>query len=143
MDENNILLPVLLDCDVEPVIEKILAPLKLPRDVLAAPSEIETVWNNFYTILPKVHLAYRDELLARMVVSVRVGLFSSAINEIWNLTILALRQRVKKFGYAEAKSFLKKDIDETYLKDIKDHELLDICVKLGLLGEKEYARFNN
>ena len=135
---KDLILPGLSDCNSEPMIQSILSQLNLPRSVLANPENIEIVWDGFKTILPNVHPEYRDELLARMVIAVRVGLFPGAINEIWNLTIIALRTRIKKFGYSEAKSFLKRDIDEAILKDIKDHELLDTCVKLGLLGERDY-----
>jgi hypothetical protein len=132
------LIPSLEDCDSEPIIARILQPLGLPRDVLAAPKDIGRVWNNLPDLLNDVHSNYRNALLARTIVALRVGLFPSAINELWNLVILALRGRIRKFGYKEAKPFTNRDIDDSSIGDLKDHELLDICVKLGLLSAEDY-----
>lgn len=112
--------------------------MNIPRDVLASPMDISITWRNLSELLHNVHEDYRNEFLARLVISVRVGLFPSAVNEIWNLTIIALQDRIRFFGFNEAKYFLKKDFDEKILRDLKDHELLDICVKLGVLSERDY-----
>jgi len=121
-------LPNFNECDTEPIITNLTASLGIPRTVLAEQEEISIVWASLRKILENVKVEYRHELLARMVVSIRMGLFSAAVNDMWNTTILALRQKVKNFGYSEASSFLKRDINEKKLAEIRDKDLIDICV---------------
>ncbi|MBT2740541.1 hypothetical protein [Bacillus sp. ISL-77] len=129
--------------DIEPVINSLTTSLGIPREVLASERDIKRVWVTLKETLEDVKLEYRHELLARMVVSIRVGLFSSAVNDMWNTTILALRQKVKSFGYQEAATFLKRDIDEKVLNQIRDKDLIDICVSLGFLDNDAYFFINN
>ncbi|MER0465628.1 hypothetical protein ABR330_02795 [Bacillus cabrialesii subsp. cabrialesii] len=129
--------------DLEPVITSLTTSLGIPREVLASERDIKRVWVTLKDTLEDVKLEYRHELLARMVVSIRVGLFSSAVNDMWNTAILALRQKVKSFGYQEAATFLKRDIDEKVLNQMRDKELIDICVSLGFLDNDSYFFINN
>ncbi|MBW3700776.1 hypothetical protein PQS34_03810 [Bacillus altitudinis] len=141
--EEPIVLPELVECDTEPVITQLTSSLGIPRNVLAEPNEIATVWPHLKPTLEKIKPQYRHELLARMVVAIRVGLFSSAVNEMWNTTILALRQKVKNFGYKEAASFLEKDINEEVIKELRDKDLIDFCVELGFITDDSYFFLNN
>lgn len=129
--------------DIEPVIQNLTSSLGIPREVLATERDIKRVWFSLKDTLEDVKLEYRHDLLARMVVSIRVGLFSSAVNDMWNTAILALRQKVKSFGYSEAASFLKRDIDEKVLNQMRDKELVDICVSLGFLDDDAYFFVNH
>lgn len=129
--------------DLEPVLASLTDSLGIPREVLATERDIKRVWSTLKDTLEDVKLEYRHELLARMVVSIRVGLFSSAVNDMWNTAILALRQKVKSFGYREAASFLKRDIDEKVLNQMRDKDLIDICVSLGFIDEDAYFFINN
>ncbi|MEH7051647.1 hypothetical protein [Bacillus pseudomycoides] len=135
-------LPNFNDCDTEPIISSLTSSLGIPRTVLANQEDIEIVWVNLRRTLENVKLEYRHELLARMVVSVRMGLFSAAVNDMWNTAILALRQKVKNFGYSEASSFLEREINEKKLKEIRDKDLIDICVELGFLDDDSYFFIN-
>lgn len=105
-------LPDFAECDTESIITSLTTSLGIPRNVLATQQDIKTVWSNLRSTLENVKLEYRHELLARMVVSIRIGLFSAAVNDMWNTAILALKHKVKNFGYSEAASFLKRDINE-------------------------------
>ncbi|WP_077210740.1 hypothetical protein [Bacillus dakarensis] len=136
-------LPEYSATDIEPVIQSLTSSLGIPREVLATERDIKRVWISLKDTLEDVKLEYRHELLARMVVSIRVGLFSSAVNDMWNTAILALRQKVKSFGYSEAASFLKRDIDEKVLNQMRDKELIDICVSLGFLDDDAYFFVNH
>ncbi|MEH7887005.1 hypothetical protein V7654_22135 [Bacillus sp. JJ1609] len=135
-------LPDFRDCDTEPIINSLTASLGIPRTVLASQEDIGIVWSNLRKILENVKIEYRHELLARMVVSIRMGLFSAAVNDMWNTAILALRQKVKNFGYSEAASFLERDINEKLLSEIRDKELVDICVELGFIDDDSYFFIN-
>jgi hypothetical protein len=140
---DKITLPALADTNSEDIVTSITTSLGFPRTVLASHDDIENVWGNLVRQIDKVKLEYRHEMLARMVVSIRVGLFSSAVNEMWNTTILALRDKVTNFGLDEANQFLSTTLDEKKFKELKDKELLDICVELGLLGEDSYFFLNH
>ncbi|SLB12424.1 Uncharacterised protein [Mycobacteroides abscessus subsp. massiliense] len=136
-------LPDFAECDTESIITSLTTSLGIPRNVLATQQDIKTVWSNLRSTLENVKLEYRHELLARMVVSIRIGLFSAAVNDMWNTAILALKHKVKNFGYSEAASFLKRDINEKKLGEIRDKELIDICVELGFLNDDSYFFINN
>ncbi len=132
---EKINLPKLQEVDSEDIVNKITESLNFPRTVLASQEDIETVWHSLKRQINKVKIEYRHEMLARMVVAIRVGLFSSAINEMWNTTILALKDKIRSFGLDEANQFLTTKLDESKFKELKDKELLDIAVELGLLSE--------
>lgn len=140
---EKINLPALIDIDSEDIVSSITKSLNFPRSVLASHDDIETVWDTLKRQIDKVKLEYRHEMLARMVVSIRVGLFSSAVNEMWNTSILALRDKVVNFGLDEANQFLTNKLDERKFKELKDKELLDIAVELGLLSEDSYFFLNH
>ena len=101
MSEEKINLPALTEIDSEDIVSSITKSLGFPRNVLASQDDIETVWGTLKKQINRVKIEYRHEMLARMVVAIRVGLFSisSVINEMWNTTILALREKVRNFGF--------------------------------------------
>lgn len=136
-------LPDYDDTNIEPILQSITSSLGVPREVLATERDIQDVWLPLKRTLEDVKIEYRHELLARMVVSIRFGLFSSAVNDMWNTAILALRQKVKSFGYKEAASFLKIDIDERVLNNMMDKDLIDICVSLGFIDDDAYFFVNH
>lgn len=139
---STINLPTLKEVDSEDIVTKIISSLNFPRKVLASNDDIETVWNTLKPEFNKIKLEYRHEMLARMVVAIRVGLFSSAVNEMWNTTIQVLRDKIRAFGLVEASQFLSTTLDEKKFKELKDKELLDISVELGLLSEDSYFFLN-
>ena len=75
-----------------------------------------------------------------MCVAVSVGLFDSAVNYAWNGAVLQLRQKVRRFGLNVVQQVIdKKDFDEDKLLDLKDADLLGLCVKLNLVSEEGYV----
>lgn len=140
---ENINLPQLSDVDTEDIVTTITKSLNFPRTVLASNDDIETVWANLQRQISKVKLEYRHEMLARMAIAIRVGLFSSAVNEMWNTTMLALKGKITVFGLDEANQFLTRDLDEKKFNELKDKEVLDISVELGLLSESSYFFLNH
>ncbi|MBJ2166164.1 hypothetical protein IHV84_19835 [Acidovorax sp. IB03] len=107
--------------------------------MLASQSEIETAWTNLPGILKKIPPALRTEGMARMCVAVASGLFDSAINYIWNCSIIELREKVKRFGLNVVEQITgKTSFDEQALLDLKDAELLSLCLKLNLITEDGY-----
>src|SRR5690606_14064422 len=140
---ENVNLPALVDIDSEDIIKSITDSLHFPRTVLASHDDIEVVWTTLKKEINGIKLEYRHEMIARMVVAIRVGLFSSAVNEMWNTTILVLRDKIRSFGLTEANQFLTIKLDEKKFKELKDKELLDISVELGLLSEDSYFFLNH
>ncbi|MED4128089.1 hypothetical protein [Shouchella miscanthi] len=47
------------------------------------------------------------------------------------------------FGYKEAASFLKRDVDEKVLEQMRDKDLIDICVSLGFVDDDAYFFINS
>lgn len=122
-----------------PVLDELTKALGIPREILASPNEIETAWTNLPGVLKKIPPALRTEGMARMCVAVASGLFDSAINYIWNCSIIELREKVKRFGLNVVEQITGKTaFDEQALLDLKDSELLNLCLKLNLITEDGY-----
>src|SRR5258708_3446317 len=118
-----------------PMLDALTAALNVPREVLASDSEIDHAWNNLPRLLSRIPVELRDEGLVRMCVAVATGLFDSAINYAWNAAILELRQKVRRFGINVIPQITSKDFDEAKLLDLKDSELLTLCLRLNLISE--------
>lgn len=122
-----------------PVLDQLTTSLGVPRDILASDQEIQTAWNNLPGVMNKIPPVLRTEGLARMCVAVAAGLFDSAINYIWNTSVIELREKVKRFGLSVVEQLLSKsNFDEQALLDLKDAELLSLCLKLNLITEDGY-----
>ncbi len=86
-------------------------------------------------LLGRISVEHRSETLVRMCVAVASGLFDSAINYAWNAAIVELRDKVRRFGLAVVPQVIGKSFDETTLLDLKDADLLQLCLKLNLISE--------
>ena len=73
-----------------------------------------------------------------MCVAVATGLFDSAINYAWNASITELRQKVRRFGLAVVRQVTGKAFSESDLLDLKDVELLRLCLQLNLISEEGF-----
>jgi len=118
-----------------PALSRLTKALGIPREVLAPDEEITYAWRDLPRELAVIPPNLCGELIARMCVAVSTGLFDGAINYIWNATILHLREIVRKFGLPVVAQTLQKDFEEGDLIDLQDGELLDLCLKLGLISE--------
>ena len=70
-----------------------------------------------------------------MCVAVRVGLFDGAINYMWNVTVLHLRQRIRDFGLPAVAQVLQQQFEEGDLINLQDSKLIELCRKLNLITE--------
>lgn len=109
--------------------------LNVPREVLPSDDEVTLAWYGLPRQLKNVPHRYRSELLARMCVAIHVGLFDSALNYIWNIGVTALREKVKHFGLHAVSQVVGSRFDEDALLDLRDAELLELCLKLNLVTE--------
>ncbi len=116
-------------------IAAITSALGVPRDVLAPDEEIGYAWRELPRELRAMPPQLRGELVARMCVAVATGLFDGAINYIWNVTVLHLRQRIRDFGLPAVSQILQRQFEEDDLKDLQDSNLIEFCLKLNLITE--------
>lgn len=132
---SDVKLPAVLGNTI-PALTELTSALGVPRDILASDSEIESAWANLPSVLRKIPSDLRNEGMARMCVAVSAGLFDSAINYIWNASVIELREKVRRFGLpVVAQITAKSGFDEEALLDLKDAELLALCLKLNLITE--------
>lgn len=123
----------------EPLLREITAAFGLPRNVIADEDAIEHAWSQLPRQLRRVPKELRDERLLRMCVAVASGLFDAAINYVWNATVLELREKVRRFGIAVVPQLLDDSgFNEAKLLEIKDDELIRLCLKLNLIGEDDF-----
>jgi hypothetical protein len=74
-----------------------------------------------------------------MCIAVASGLFDAAVNYVWNAAILELREKVCRFGINVVPQILDdKAFDEDSLLELKDAELLDLCLRLNLIGNDDF-----
>lgn len=118
-----------------PAIKEIVTALNVPREVLASEQSIVYAWRELPRELSGIPANLRDELLARMCVATSVGLFDGAINYVWNASVNNLRKKVKDFGYNVVGQILQKKFEENDLYDMKDSELLELCLQINLISE--------
>lgn len=113
--------------------------LGVSRDVLATDDQIDHAWSQLPRLIRRIPPNLRDERIVKMCVAVASGLFDAAINYIWNAAIVELREKVRRFGIAVVPQVLDdKSFDEESLLDLKDSELLDLCLKLNLIGDDDF-----
>ena len=131
---NEVLLPALPEQAFSDL-ATITSALNIPRDVLASDEEIASAWEALPRELKAIPHHLRGELLARMCVAVRTGLFDGAISYIWNDTVLNLRQRIRDFGLPAVSQLLQRSFEESHLVELRDSEIIDFCLKLNLITE--------
>ncbi|WP_210210138.1 hypothetical protein [Rhodopseudomonas palustris] len=112
--------------------------LGVSRTVLPSDQQIAHAWSNLPRLLEKIPAQHRNETVVRMCVAVSAGLFDSAINYAWNAAVVELREKVRRFGLTVVHHVTAKTFDEATLVDLKDADLLSLCLKLNLVSEDGY-----
>jgi len=135
---NELNLPAVVN-NTAPILASLTKALNVPRDILASDDEIISAWSNLPRVLRKVPPELRTPGLARMCVAVVAGLFDSAINYAWNCAVIELRRKIERFGLNVVQQVINNpDFDQEKLTDMKDAELLELCLKLNLVTEEGY-----
>lgn len=138
---QNIFLPTIAS-ENDTFLDEVTRNLRVPREIIASDKEISKVWEELPEELSLIPREYLNPTLARMCIAVRTGLFDSALNYIWNTTVISLREKLKKFGLGIAASILNKSISESHLNEIQDVDLLTYCLELNLISEDGYFFLN-
>jgi len=121
-----------------PMLAALTQALGVERSILASDDQIAHAWTNLPRSLSRIPPEQRNETLVRMCVAVATGLFDSAINYAWNAAIVELRAKVRRFGLTVIPQVTSKSFDEAALLDLKDADLLTLCLKLNLISEDGY-----
>jgi len=120
---------------------KFIREYGLPDEVLANPDNIGYALMNLrreFSEIPPEIIEDNKVLLARMLIAASTGLFDAAINYIWNVSIISLRNRVINFGIEVISQIRGSKFDQKILKDLKDYELIKLCLDLNLINEEAY-----
>lgn len=124
-------------------LDDITKSLGVPRTVIAAADDISKAWAELPNLLQDIPAEYRNEFLARMCIAVNVGLFDSSINYIWNLAISSIKNKILHFGVGVAASVLNKEIDEKWIDNCQDSELLNLALALNIIDEDGFYKLDH
>ena len=127
-----------LPSQIASYISSVTDVLGVPRAILASDEEIAHAWQSLPREIRLIPSHLRDELIARMCVAVSTGLFDSAVSYVWNATILNLRRRMQSFGLDVVSQMQHKQFEASHLIQLRDHELLTLCLQLNLISEEGY-----
>jgi hypothetical protein len=133
----TVTLPAVIDV-AGPMLTALTAALGVERAIIATDEQIGHVWSNLPRLLSRIPAEHRGETLARMCVAVAAGLLDSAINYAWNAAIVELRAKVRRFGLTVVPQVINKAFDEEALLDLRDADLLQLCLELNLISEDGY-----
>ena len=120
------------------MLDQVTTALGVPREVLASNDQIAEAWSRLPRLVSRIPQELRGEKVVRACIAVSAGLFDAAINYLWNASIVELRQKVRRFGLPVVSQILgDRSFDEDRLVDLKDAELLDLCLKLNLINDSD------
>lgn len=130
-----------------------LTELGLPTENVLAPVEerrkVAVGLESALEILEDVDRE-KAHYLSKFTVAVAVGLFDGALNYVWNETIGALRKLVSRtdlayfFSVAEKVNSRNRGLaSEEDLEAIQDHDLLEVCRRIGLLSDVNFHRLEH
>ena len=123
----------------EQMLDQLTGGLEIDRNIIASNEQIDEAWERLPRLLQRIPPDLRDENILKTCVAIASGLFDAAINYVWNAAIIELREKVRRFGLHVIPQILDdKSFNEAALLDLKDSELLDLCLKLNLINERDY-----
>lgn len=121
--------------------ENVLAPIEERRKILSALKQV-------IEIIP-VSERKKSFYLTKFTISVTTGLFDGALNFLWDETIKALRKIVVSFDlqyfYSVSETIsarYKKLKTEEDLPCVDDHDLLEICRRIGIINDIVHKRLD-
>lgn len=121
------------------MLDQVTAALGVERNVIALDDQIQEAWSRLPRLILRIPPELRDEKIVKACIAVASGLFDAAINYVWNAAVVELREKVRRFGLQVIPQILDdKSFDEARLLDLKDAELLELCLKLNLITDQDY-----
>jgi hypothetical protein len=126
----------------EDIINGLIKLVEVPRELLPPKEKIENVLLQLPVLLSNIREDLRDERLAKMCIAIGVGLFDSAVNYVWNQTIIEIRKRIITFGLDVVKQLKSKEYTDEDIDNMQDSHLLDIAHELNLIDNEGYYFLN-
>ena len=121
------------------MLSQLTAALGVDRGIVARDDQIAEAWSRLPRLIRRIPAELRDEKIVKACIAIATGLFDSAINYVWNAAIVELREKVHRFGLHVIPQILSdKSFDEKSLLNLKDSELLDLCLKLNLITDQAF-----
>ena len=121
------------------MLAQLTAALGVPRDVVASDEQIREALERLPRLIRRIPARLRDERIVKACIAVASGLFDATINYVWNAAIVELRGKVRRFGLHVIPQILDdKTFDEQRLLELKDSELLDLCLRLNLITDQDF-----
>lgn len=124
--------------NTEVVLSAICSDLHIPRTLLPSRQEIDQVWTQLPNLLTKIEQDLRDEKIAKMCVAVGTGLFDSAVNYVWNQSVIELRKRIIAFGLDVVKQIKSKEYTVRDIDALQDSDLLTLLLQLDIIDDEAY-----
>ena len=122
-----------------PMLDQLTSALGVPRSIVARDDQINEALLRLPRLLQRIPPALRDEKIVKACIAVASGLFDSAINYVWNAAIVELREKVRRFGLHVVPQILDdRTFDEQHLLELKDSDLLDLCLRLNLITDQDF-----
>jgi len=151
---------VLAPAEIERNISTINAPLDdflahvgLPTENLLSPvDERRKVIQSIESVLEILPIddRLRANYISKFAICVTVGLFDGALAFLWDETIKALRNKVVDFDleyfYSIAQSLSSRYRglkDPDHISAVSEHDLLEICRRIGLIDDINHRRLDN
>lgn len=122
----------------ELLLNTIISSIGVPRNVVPDDYEISYALQELPRELNRIPINLRDKFIARACIASSVGLFDGAIIYIWNSVIKELRRKVDKFGLEMIKHIRGNKVEDNFLDNIRDADLLLICRQLNIISEQGY-----
>jgi hypothetical protein len=126
----------------EDIITDLIRFVGVPRDLLPPRDRIENALKQLPPLLSSIREDLRDERLAKMCIAIGVGLFDSAINYVWNQTVIEIRKRIIIFGLDVVRQLKSKEYTERDIDNLQDSQLLDLASELNLISDEGYYFLN-
>lgn len=131
-------LPDILDL-TGPLLDQLTVALRVDRRVVAEDDQIAHAWSQLPRLLQRIPPDLCDEKIVKACIAIACGLFDSAINYVWNAAIVELREKVRRFGLQIIPQIIDdKSFDKDSLLDLRDAELLELCLKLNLIDDQDF-----
>lgn len=146
MTENDLIINNQSDNPIIPDGEKanqillntIIKSIGVSREVVPDDYEISYALKELPRELNRIPFDLRDKFIARACIASSVGLFDGAIIYVWNSVIKELRRKVDTFGLEMIKHIRGNKVDDNFLENIRDADLLLICRQLNIISEQGY-----
>ncbi len=126
-----------------PFLDVLTNSFGVSRSVLPSNEQISFLWNSLPRLLSSISPETVTDMHVKMCIAISAGLFDGAVNYAWNLAVTGLRERVLQYGVGVVSKVTNdQEFDESKLLQMRDSDLIQLCLNLNLLSEDAYFRLN-